>query len=369
MRTLLLFGSLAVVWLSADSARACSAQPQPNLTIESVAPADGAQSFPRNGAIQIRLKVWPVDLNVEESDHSVLTIRVSRVADGVEPPGTLDTFHRFWGIATWSPSEALLANEQYRIEVSTTAQPRADIEGATSSITTFTTSDAFSPELVLEGALRASFRVGVAPLLECGPCGMCTEVGKRPALFADVEMPTVSGGFDAYGYSAWLTLNDAAARVFDGPGEGDSPRASTVVDLMTQLTPQPGTSNKATMEVPVEDNPYDACFGFNVWDPIGHSQSAQSICLSAAQLDAALGRRDAGTETATDDPTSSDAGKLAADAGTPESDRPASNPARDMPRRVTSGCSVGYHEPGRSVVSVAALLVLCVAWRRRRSPA
>jgi MYXO-CTERM domain-containing protein len=369
MRSLLLFGSLAVVWLSAESARACGAQPEPNLTIESVAPADGARGFPRNGAIQIQLKLSPVDLNVEEPDHSVLTIRVSRVADGVESPGTLDTFLKSWGIVTWSPNEALLANEQYRIEVSTTPQPRADIEGATSSITTFTTSDAFSPELVLEGALRASFRVGVAPLHECGPCGTCTEVGKRPALFADVEMPTVSGGFDAYGYSAWLTLNDAAARMFDGPGEGKPRRASMVVDLMTQLTPQPGTSNKATIEVPVEDSPYDACFGFNVWDPIGHSQSAQSICVRAAQLDSALDRRDAGTETAKDDPTSSDAGKLAADAGTPESDRPASDPARDTPRRVTSGCSVGHDEPGHSAASIATLLVLCVVWRRRRSRA
>jgi len=381
VRTLLLFGALAVAWLSADSARACSALPEPNLTIESVAPVDGASGFPRDGAIQIRLKLWPIDPNVGEAHPSVLTVRVSRVADGLEPPGTLDTFHRSWGIITWSPSEALRPNEQYRIEVSTGEQPHAGVEGATASITTFTTSDAFAPKLVLEGTLRASYRVGVAPLLEYGPCGMSTEVGKRPALFADVEMPTVRGGFDAYGYTAWLTLNDAAARVFDGPGEGKSPRASMVVDLMTQLTPQPGASNKATMEVPLEDKPYDACFGFNVWDPIGNSQSAQSICLSAAQAEAAFGRRDAGTETATDE-TSSDGGALAADAGKPEADHtsddggeiaadageePASNPGRDTPRRVRSGCSVGQHgEPGHSAARVAALLILCVAWRRRR---
>src|SRR5262249_39825851 len=96
-----------------------------------------------------------------------------------------------------------------------------DITGPTTSTTTFTTSGQLAPDLQLSGALHASLRAGMAPIQRCDSCGRdCMVIGERPALFADVVMPTVSGGFDAYGYQALLTFNDDSRPVFDGPGEG-----------------------------------------------------------------------------------------------------------------------------------------------------
>ena len=279
--------SLSIALFTAAPAFACSISAPPYLTLEDVTPMDGSSGFTRNGAIRVRVKVWPAD---GHNPPPVLGVRVERADNGAVVDGVLDTEDAFARVVIWTPRAALEPNQSYRVQVTTGVAARGDIEGPVQLDSTFTTSAELAPPLSLKGELHATLREGTVPILECGPCSAatCHEVGRLPALFADVELPPASGGFDDYGYRAWLTLSDDTAQVFDGPGEGL--RADHVVSRDSYLTLTPGTSLVQSIELPQEDKPYAACFGFNVWDPIGQSVSAAPLCISRADLAAAFAR-------------------------------------------------------------------------------
>ncbi|HKP59573.1 MAG TPA: Ig-like domain-containing protein [Polyangiales bacterium] len=202
---------LAVACLQASRALACSATPSPYLTIEAIEPADGSTGFPRNGAVGVALKFWPV---TDDRDSGQLQVRVSVADSGESVEGIVNKFSQASALATWTPNAPLRANTRYRVEVTTIATRRpSGATGQTTATSTFTTSDALAPQLELVGTLRATLRQGVADLLKCGPCGQCMKIGERPALLADIELPVIQAGFDKYGYQAWFTLNDKSAHV------------------------------------------------------------------------------------------------------------------------------------------------------------
>jgi hypothetical protein len=300
--------AIAIVGLHAPRALACSTTPSPYATIDAVEPADGSTGFPRNGAIRVTLNLWPV---TDSNDSAQPEVRVSVADTDERVEGVVNLFTRDSGYITWVPNVPLRANTRYRIDATTTTLPRDGFDGPTHVTSTFTTTDALAPDLELIGGLRATLRRAVVDSLQCGPCGMCNKVGERAALLADVELPIVQAGFDPYGYQAWLSFNDESAPVWNGPGEGKL-TGEHEIGLGRFVRPAAGMRNTVTQELPIVSRAYTACFGFNVWDPIGHSKSAESVCIPASEVGAAFAALDSERES-----NAADAGvNLAMDAGT-----------------------------------------------------
>ena len=284
--------AVGLVWLRATTALACGSTPAPFYTVESVSPSDGQESVVRDGAIEFRLRPW----ESEQDEGHELVIRVKRMRDDAEVAGVEDRMHLDDGILRWAPRTALDPHETYSVELTTSAHPREGIAEPHAIATTFTTSDALAPALQLRGAVGVSLRPGNAPKRDCKDVPLCREcptVGERAALYADVQLPSVSGGFPDYGYSSWLTLSDAEARTFGGPGEGEaSDRAELVNLLFYQRLTAHDEPTTVSVEIPREDVPYEACFGFNTWDAFGHAQSAEPACVSASKIEEAFAELD-----------------------------------------------------------------------------
>jgi hypothetical protein len=317
------------------------------VTIESIVVGADANAFPRNGAILVRLKLWQGQNERNRFDPRVRVVRVDNeetVAGVLEFAPQQDTM-------LWLPKQPLAARTQYRIEVSTTTQVRADIPAPTSSNALFTTAEGLAdPALELSQDLRVALRFGTADIDEC-LCASCTKKGERRALYADVTPPIVSGGFDAYGYTAWVTLNDGAAPSFDGPGEGKH-AGPVLVNLATYLRPKPGEATMATVELPSEDTPFNACFGFNVWDPIGQWKSAQPLCITQAERQEWLAKLD-----------KPDAGENQPAAGSGGSATVTSDSDAGTESEASSGCMAAGS--GSTSPSLAAVLVGLVLWLQR----
>lgn len=280
-------------------AAACGPTPPPYLTIGEITPGDGGE-LARDGAIRIQLVAWPG----EGAGSEGLQVTVSRVSDGSQVPGQIDNWYADeQTVLVWAPEEPLAAQTQYRVEVVSAAEADPDIDGPIQASTTFTTTDTLVRPVVLEGALQVSLRSETLVEVQCenrNSCGGCIpgseRMIERAALFADVTVPRVTGGFDDYGYRAWLTLSDQAARVFDGPGEGIAPRGEETVNLpqFLRLAGDADDVEIVSVELPREDEPYAACFGFNAWDAAGHAHSAEPICVLAKELEAGFAALDRG---------------------------------------------------------------------------
>ena len=291
MRVWLVIALLATAWLHGLPAHACGPQLPAYATLVSISPSDGTENFPRDGAVGVRVKRWVS----QSTPDAAVEIRLVRADDGAEITGYVSGLTSISGVIAWAPNEPLEANTRYRIEVRTTPTPRADIDAPTIGSSTFTTSDASSPPIRLEGALGAKLFEGTAPVKRCEMCGECKVIGERPALYAEVEVPRVLGGYAELGYQAWLTLNDAAAATFDGPGEGKKSRGSSIVDLATflELEADETEPRRVTIELPRESTPWEACFGFNAWDRSGHAEHAEPLCIPARELESAFEALDA----------------------------------------------------------------------------
>jgi MYXO-CTERM domain-containing protein len=266
--------------MDAARALACGIPEEPYRTVDSVEPSDGSNGFPRDGAVRIQLKPWP-----QHTQNGMLSVQVSRVGDAEAVAGKLEQW--LPDQYTWAPDEPFAANTQYRVEVTTTTEPFADVDAPTMSSTTFTTSDERVPDLRLATELHVSVHRGTAPKLDYSGVSDCAEpapvIGERPALIAEVELPRVSGGFDAYGYKAWLALNNDAATTFRGPGaDGRMAPGAGMVVLGRSVDPK--VDRVVSFEVPLEDVSYAACFAFNAWDAAGH-WGADSFCVPADELD------------------------------------------------------------------------------------
>lgn len=387
MRLSVLLLVAALTASHAQRAHACSINP-PYLTIEALAPANGTVGFPRDGAITLRLKEWASD----GRGMSVLEVRVVTQTSGAAVSGDLDRTFRFEGDwITWRPRTPLQANTQYRVDVMITSTTLpTSVTGPASATAIFTTSDQLSPPLQLDGSLRAQVRPGTAPRLKCGPCGNCTKIGERPALLADVAAPRIEGGYDAHGYAAWLSITDRTGPVFDGAGDGRLEGEHSVV-LSQFLNIQPRAIHALTLEIPRPDPITDICLGWNVWDAAGHAKSAQALCLSAEQLEAAFAQLDmsaagapAPVPPAADaglavspppDPVQPDAGPdvgpgPSAAAATGAAIAPSADPAPVAPAEHASACSAAMS--GRSTwrvgwLSYAGMLALWLRRRRRHS--
>lgn len=276
-----------LVWILADVSRALACGPvEYSYTIEDISPADGTTGFARDGAVLLTVRQHIVS---DIRDRGTVIVRVAKLSNSTdtEVAGQLDTLEHDTRM-TWRPTTPLDADTTYQLTVSVQGSDGEPLDGP--QVSTFTTSDVLSSELTLEGELRAALRAGEADV--CAPCASncgcdCEVVGRRPALYADVQLPRVRGGFDAYDYRAWLILTDQQPRTFDGPGEGTRRADSHVVNLMRYLHVDEDTA-QVTMEIPDESEPYPACFAFNAWDPAGHWRSAAPLCVPADEIEAAF---------------------------------------------------------------------------------
>jgi hypothetical protein len=278
---------LLVVCFRTGTVHACEPLTGFYATIADVSPSDGSDGFARNGAIRIAIKIWPETGQQVGVDASVV---VTALPSNAVISGVLDASQLASGVMSWSPEQPLLANSQYQVVVQTTHTSRANIAGRTTISSTFTTSADLAPNLTLAGALRVTLRVGTAQIpARCDPCGInCTAAAsERTALYADVEIPKVSGGDAADGYRAWLTLNDGVTPQFAGPGKGKAVGWNTV-NVLTYVEPSGDDMQTVTVELPRESAPYEACFGFNAWDLARQSQSADPICVSKEEVAAAF---------------------------------------------------------------------------------
>jgi hypothetical protein len=170
----------------------------------------------------------------------------------------------------------LAANTQYRIDVVTADELRADIDGAITGSSTFTTGDQPSAPLVLEGELRVvAVRAGTAQ--ECtnwNDCGGCLSSEDReiPVVYVDVELPKVSGGFDEYGYGAWVSPLDR-----NGLIGGHYPRIDSAEGADWQQFPSEVPSQWTGLLSPL-GHPYVPCFELRVLDSLKHELKT-SGCL------------------------------------------------------------------------------------------
>jgi hypothetical protein len=88
MKIVLLVACIATGWMCPATGLACSASFDPYIALESVAPADGTEGFPRDGSIGIQLRIWPTDIT--RNFGRDFSVPVSRVCDGVEVAGNLE---------------------------------------------------------------------------------------------------------------------------------------------------------------------------------------------------------------------------------------------------------------------------------------
>ena len=372
--------TFALVWFAALRALACGSSLQPYLSIHSIMPADGGTGFPRDGAILIELDAW----DTPQSEYSTVEVTVARVDDGAIAAGEV----RGWGLGEehnylWRPSEPLEANAEYRVDVSVTNEPAADIAAPLTSSTTFTTSDALSPALRLEGELAVALRVGtVQDCSERNDCGGCVDAKRDvPALLADVDLPAVTGGFDAYGYEALLFLDDDGPHIIE-PGKpfGFAVSAQTMFDATVP--------KRISVQVPALGEPYVPCFAFAAQDSIHGLQNAAPLCLDELDVESMLQASDGGTAGPSTDapdaggtqagPRSIGDADITADAGDAQSvhdrDAAASGTASGAPHQShaaaeqgASGCSVSLRAaPPEIAITTPTLFALLAVRLRRR---
>jgi hypothetical protein len=357
MRNILGTMALALFWSHATVALACSATGTLYWTIDAIVLGSDSSAFARNGAILVRLTLAAVTGGRDTFEPKVKVIQMS---DGREADGSLNIGADHLTM-TWVPKSPLMAATEYRVDVSTTSNPLPEIPGPTSLSMMFKTSNELAPELSLSGELSVRLRRGTAPAEYCNPCGAsgCAGTREHPAVYADVELPVVTKGFESYGYEAWLWLSDRQPRTFHGPGEGVR-AGEEMVSLGTHLTLLPGERRTIAVEIPDERMPWDGCFAFNVWDPVGNWKSAAALCLSADALAAVTA--DAGM-TMTADALAIDA---AADSATAADSSP-SVPAAQMVKSCSAAGGGGRAHP--TAVLVLGLVLCAVYVGRRRSVA
>ena len=198
-------GCLFLPWLRPELASACGSQPVQYLTIREVTPADAAAGFLRDGVILIALEP-----TVGPSQASTAEVVVLRTDGDEVVEGAL----RGWGVGDqyqmiWQPLIPFAADTEYRVQVSI-SPALTEVDGLLESSTTFTTSSALAPALTLEGEPSVTLRDGTAP--DCtnrNNCGGCIPADHElPALYADVDLPVVAGGFADNGYELTLLVDE-----------------------------------------------------------------------------------------------------------------------------------------------------------------
>jgi hypothetical protein len=385
MRSILAFVCVAATWLTSAVALACGSVPPSYFTIAAIKPADGTTGFALDGAVRVELvDTWVYDVDGTYQPNTRIT--VTRIDTDEVVPGTIGGFGVGYN-PMWLPDESLAANTQYRIDVVTADEPRTDIDGPIAGSSTFTTGDAPSAPLALDGDLRVvGVRAGKAQ--ECtswNDCGDCAPDREIPVVYVDVELPKVSGGFDEYGYGAWVSPLEGDglihySRVFSAEGADWRQFPSEVPAHWTGLLSPLG-------------HPYVPCFELRVLDSLKHELTA-SGCLDHAVDVEALLHPDAGSSEPPSqsgersDPADFDAGsedtatvattdmQLNADAGAAAADEESTVVAAARERTTVDGartrdqgdCSAmpiaGPHSPG--LVAPAAVAWLALRSRRRK---
>jgi hypothetical protein len=311
-RSILTFICAGATWLTSAAALACGSALPSYYTIAAIEPADGATGFPLDGAVRVEL----VDTWVYDGGGTYQTnvrITVTRVDTGEAVAGTMSGFGAGYN-PMWVPDEPLAANTQYRIDVITADEPRTDIEGPITGSSTFTTGDELSAPIAFDGELRVvALRVGAAQ--ECtnwNDCGGCVPNSDReiPVVYVDVDLPKVSGGFDAYGYGAWVSQLDG-----DEPVRGGYPRLDSLEAPPWQQFPSEVPSRWTSLLAQV-GHPYVPCFELRVLDSLKHELKTSGCFDHEVDLEALL-HPDAGSGAASEhdassDPTDFDAGSESA---------------------------------------------------------
>lgn len=276
---------------AAGRALACGAAPEPYLTIDAIDSEAGDATRYRDGVVVVELRAWPVDDAADSSGAA--TVELIEVETGARVEGTYEAF--LGGTkAYFRPRRPLAASTQYRLSVVTNPVPRPEIAGASSMEVTFVSGAELAPELVLSGDLSVSLRVGSVDYQECAVINSCgggsdCTPRSRSALFADVALPVVDGGISSAGYEAVLAYGANATRTFDGPGEGTrSPHDAALFESLVHRVLREGVPSTVSVELFSEGEPYRPCFALNAWDPAGHAQHTEPLCLSEVDVESLL---------------------------------------------------------------------------------
>lgn len=354
MRSFLGAMGLLFAWLSASDALACGAALRPYYTIRSIAPTDGSVDVPRDAAIVIVLDTWDTG---QDEQGGIASVSVTRISSGEVMAGSFQG----WGRAeddkyVWRPDAPLAPQEQYRVDVVSMQPARAEITGPSTMSATFTTSDDLAPPVVLEGELHATLHVGTTSTCSsrnsCGGCIPSSEV-EVPALYADVELPRVTGGLGDHGYGAWLLLTDSPRAVAPGDPHGE---VLGQVDLF-----EPALPERATIRIPGQSGAFVPCLSFTVFDAALHYGTG-SLCLDEVDVEALLGSDSDNTA-----PDSEDAAAARMDAGSQSAPSNAVPPdASHADAGQESGCRVASGPASAGSSTLLLVLVALLGTRFRR---
>lgn len=354
-RWILAVSCAAAMWLTGAVALACGTTAPSYSTIKTIAPPDGTTGFPLDGTVRVELLDHWVDANGGHYSPP-FHLTVTRIDSGEVVPGAIDGLG---GVSpTWRSDEPLSANTQYRVEVTTVDEVDSNYDGPVTATSTFTTGDAPSPPIAFEGELTiAAIRRDAAQhCTVVNDCNQCMPDGTTAqVLYADLDLPKVSGGFAAYGYDVTIAPTTADGEPFASgyPGvSGSQPLTRLGVD---------GTPPSWSVLLAPLGHPYAPCFELSVIDSLGHEQST-SVCLDRKIDVEALLRSGAGVI---------DIGAKA-DAGSFDPYGEISHRAHEPRRTVAddysrkADCSATPTPGARSPVIVAPAALVWLALRSRR---
>jgi hypothetical protein len=267
--------AVAAAALAPARADACSGVPWPTYTITSLSPNPGSSGVARDAGIIV------AGVPSFQSGAVVLFADVELIDSATDEAVPLAAFAWFslrGSDLTMAvhPAEPLEPLHAYRAE----ARLRGGFGNGAPFVSNFTTSDALLEPLVLSGELGLSLRGAEVDVVDstCGVAGPV--VGKRRALFADVQLPVPSGGQGVY--LGVLDFSDHTPLRFNDDDPSDD-GFHEIRDLQA-VNIQPGQALTLEQEVFEEDFAYAGCFNFAVTDPAGHVVQT-SRCLPSLSPD------------------------------------------------------------------------------------
>lgn len=341
--------ALAVAALAPARADACAGSPWPTYTITALSPSAGSSGVARDAGIMVA-GVPSIQIGAVLPFADVELIDTG--TDEAVPLAALAWFSLRGSDLTMAvhPAEPLAPLHAYRAE----ARLRDGVGNGAPFVSDFTTSDALLEPLVLSGELGLSLRGAEVDVVDsvCGGAGPV--VGKRRALFADVQLPAPSGGQGVY--VGFLDFSDNAPLRLDtgDPSDNDEPEAAShnLRDVKV-VNIEPGQALTLGQEVFEEDFAYAGCFNFGVRDPAGHVVQT-SRCLPSLSPDEvrALAHLEAPLSIAADEDVAIEQVQRAV-----ADYREAQGPV--------FGCSFGADATARTP---AWLSLLLAAWLARRIP-
>lgn len=184
-------------------------------------------------------------------------------------------------------------------------------------------------------------------------------MSERAALYVDVTLRGVRGGFDAFGYLVTLRAEeDTRARAVQG----------SRFEFSATVALRPDEVQTVTVELPALGRRYAPCFDVSVRDAAGHTIAAPPLCLEQIDVEAEIAESSEpadseDTEQPSDVADGGGTGRSATrDAGPDPADREADADSASCAIRDTRDRRTGWY-------AAIALLGLTLALGRRRAVA